>query len=153
MNGIEWFVDAHGCSAESLRSVDTVRTLFERIVSELGVRTVGETNWHQFPGSRGITGLCLLSESHLTCHTFPEYGPLCLNLFCCVPRAEWDFEKDLAELFSATAIQIRRARREYAPNTARDRLGRLRKFTSDDASRGFARGVKAHARAGFPADA
>jgi len=118
MNGVEWVVDAQGCSAESLRNVDLLRTLFQRIVSEMDLRTVGETHWHQFPGSGGITGLWLLSESHLACHTFPEHGSLCLNLFCCVPRPEWDFEKHLAGLFSATSVQVRWVVREYASSCA-----------------------------------
>lgn len=118
MNGIEWIVDAHGCSAESLRSVDILRTLFEKIVSDLDLRTVGETQWHQFPGTGGVTGLCLLSESHLACHTFPEYGSLCLNLFCCLSRPEWHFEEHLAALFSATSIQIRRIPRKYTSDPA-----------------------------------
>jgi S-adenosylmethionine decarboxylase len=84
----------------------------------MDLRTIGETHWHQFPGTGGITGLCMLSESHLACHTFPEYGSLCLNLFCCVPRAEWDFEKHLAGLFSATSVDVRWVVREYASFSA-----------------------------------
>jgi S-adenosylmethionine decarboxylase len=118
MNGVEWIVDARGCSAESLRNLDLLRALFESIISDLDLRTIGEKHWHQFPGSGGVTGLCLLFESHLACHTFPEYGSLCLNLFCCVPRAEWPFEQHLAESFSATSVQVRKVAREYASHAA-----------------------------------
>ena len=87
MNGIEWVVDAHGCAGEALRNPEVLRDLFARIIAALDLRSIGETRWHQFPNSGGITGLCLLAESHLACHTFPEFGSLCLNLLCCMPRA------------------------------------------------------------------
>jgi S-adenosylmethionine decarboxylase len=115
MNGIEWVVDAHGCAAESLRSPDLLRELFERIISGLRLRPVGETQWHQFPNTGGITGLCLLAESHLACHTFPEFGSLCLNLFCCVPREAWDFEGALTVAFGATSVTVRTVTRSYSP--------------------------------------
>jgi S-adenosylmethionine decarboxylase len=113
MNGIEWVVEAFGCSRESLRDTATLENLFAKIIREMKLRPVGETQWHQFPGTGGITGLCLLAESHLACHTFPEHGSLCLNLFCCVPRGEWDFESILRQVFGANRVSVRRLQRPY----------------------------------------
>ncbi len=110
---MEWVVDAQGCAAKSLRSLEILRELFGRIILGLRLRPVGETQWHQFPNTGGITGFCLLAESHLACHTFPEFGSLCLNLFCCVPRDGWDFETVLAELFGAATVNVRIVTRTY----------------------------------------
>ena len=113
MNGIEWVVEAFGCSSEALQDPVALENLFRRMISEMNLRPVGATQWHRFPGTGGITGLCLLAESHLACHTFPEHGSLCLNLFCCLPRAEWDFPSALAELFGADSVSVRRLQRPY----------------------------------------
>jgi S-adenosylmethionine decarboxylase len=110
---MEWVIEAFGCTTQSLRDTAVLQDLFHRVIREMKLRPVGETQWHQFPGTGGITGLCLLAESHLACHTFPEHGSLCLNLFCCVPRAEWDFESVLKQLFDAGSVSVRRLQRPY----------------------------------------
>ena len=107
-------VDAQGCHPARLTDLDTLRRLFDAIVSDLSLRVVGEPLWHVFPTTSGITGLCLLAESHLTVHTFPEHASLCLNLFCCRPRPEWDFAARLPEFVGAETVTVRRAERAYA---------------------------------------
>jgi len=113
MNGVEWVVEAFGCSSEALQNTQTLRSFFDEIIAEMKLRPVSETQWHQFPRTGGITGLCLLAESHLACHTFPEHGSLCLNLFCCVPRPEWNFERALQERFASQSVTIRRLVRSF----------------------------------------
>ncbi len=113
MHGIEWIVEAQGCRAADLRSLAALQELFAAIVRDLDLHVVGEVRWHQFPGSGGITGLALLSESHLTVHTFPEHESLCLNVFCCRPRAEWDFAGELQVRLGAERVNMRRVERPY----------------------------------------
>ena len=117
MSGIEWIVEAQGCAAESLCDPATLGRLFKQIIDDLQLRPVGETQWHQFPKTGGITGLCLLAESHLACHTFPEFGSLCLNLFCCVPRSGWDFDTGLKKIFAAQSVAVRTLVRQYVQDS------------------------------------
>src|SRR5690242_17676445 len=111
--GQEWIIEAYGCSPAALADLDKLRELFAELVLGLALRPVGEAVWHRFPHTGGVTGLCLLAESHLACHTFPEHQSICLNLFCCVPRHEWDFESALKDLFAADSVSVRRLQRPY----------------------------------------
>jgi len=113
MSGCEWVVEAHGCDRASLANLAKLRAFFDRVIEELALQPAAPATWHQFPKTGGVTGLCLLLESHLVCHTFPEYGCLCLNLFCCRPRPEWDFSGGLKTEFAAAEVCIRRIERPY----------------------------------------
>ncbi len=114
MIGREIMVEAYGCDAERLTSISHLKLLFDTIVRELSLHPVGEAQWHQFPEPGGVTGLCMLAESHLTLHTFPEYHSACLNLFCCTPRADWAWEERLEQLLGATHVRVRATLRPYA---------------------------------------
>jgi len=56
----------------------------------------------------------MLAESHLTVHTFPEHASACLNLFCCTPRAAWEWDVRLTALLGAQTVRVRALAREYA---------------------------------------
>lgn len=127
MSGREWVVEAHGCDAAALADLARLRALFARLIDELALRPVGAAVWHQFPSTGGITGLCLLAESHLACHTFPEYGSLCLNLFCCKPRPDWNFAAYLEREFAARSVRVRRLERPYQDDEHSSELPELRR--------------------------
>jgi S-adenosylmethionine decarboxylase len=113
MNGVEWIVEAHGCNAGALANQDRLEELFRLIVVAMDLHPLGKTSWHQFPNTGGITGVSLLAESHLACHTFPEYESLCLNVFCCRPRDAADFERLLNVSFAPARVSVRQVERPY----------------------------------------
>jgi S-adenosylmethionine decarboxylase len=116
--GTEWVIEAHNCDPATLSDPAAMRGLFDGLIEGMALNPVAETQWHQFPGG-GITGLALLQESHLACHTFPEYGSLCLNVFCCRPRPDWDFAGQLSREFGAGSVQVRRLDRPYLAQPSR----------------------------------
>ena len=113
-DGCEWIVDARGCDPARVADLATLRALFAGIIEELCLSPVADAVWHVFPPPAGITGIVALAESHLAAHTFPEHGSICLNLFCCKPRAEWPWVERLREHLGATHVAVRRLDRYYA---------------------------------------
>ena len=105
--GTEWLIDASGCDQTALADLDRLRGIFERVVRDLGLNVLGEIAWHQFDQPNGISGLALLSESHLTCHTYPEFRAATFNLYCCRNRASWPWETRLKEMLGATDVKVR----------------------------------------------
>jgi S-adenosylmethionine decarboxylase len=111
--GAEWIIDARGCSAAALRDRVRLEALFDRLIAELHLTPVAPAAWHTFPAPGGLTGFVILAESHLACHTFPEFGSVCVNVFCCRARDDFDAAGLLAEMLGATDTLVRRVDRAY----------------------------------------
>jgi S-adenosylmethionine decarboxylase len=109
--GTEWLIEAEGCDANKLRDAEVLRAVFSRLIDDLNLKTVGESIWHKFPGAGGVTGLIALTESHLACHTYPEYRIATFNLYCCRERAAWNWEENLRETLGAEIVTVQKIER------------------------------------------
>jgi S-adenosylmethionine decarboxylase len=105
--GTEWVIDATGCDAGALASLKRLQAVFERVIDDLELRVVGDVVWHQFGSPYGVTGLALLTESHLACHTYPEHHAATFNLYCCRERTTWPWETMLKEMLGASEVEVR----------------------------------------------
>jgi S-adenosylmethionine decarboxylase len=115
--GTEWLIDASGCDPTALADLDRLRDIFERVIRDLELNVLGEIAWHQFDQPNGISGLALLSESHLTCHTYPEFRAATFNLYCCRNRVSWSWEATLKQMLGATDVTVRVFERMIGDNT------------------------------------
>ena len=103
--GTEWLIEATGCDTVALRDENAIRNILSNVMTDLGLRSIGSV-WHKFDDEGGVTGLIALTESHLACHTYPEYQTATFNLYCCRTRPEWDWEGKLKSALSATTVTV-----------------------------------------------
>tara|TARA_B100000073_G_C23726601_1_gene569477 strand:- start:1912 stop:2256 length:345 start_codon:yes stop_codon:yes gene_type:complete len=54
----------------------------------------------------GFTGIYLLSESHLSFHTWPEHNKICIDLFTCGKNNKCLIKELLEKNFSTISIQV-----------------------------------------------
>lgn len=108
--GTEWLIEATGCDAERLRDEALLRSVFESIIDDLGLKAI-DSIWHKFPGEGGVTGLVALTESHLACHSYPEHATATFNLYCCRTRPEWDWEGRLKDSLAAVSVKVTKIER------------------------------------------
>jgi len=109
--GTEWLVEALDANENALRDVETLRGVFARIIADLNLKTLDKGFWHQFEGEQGVTGLVALTESHLACHTYPEYKTATFNLYCCRDRPAWDWKTNLKEMLGANEVRVTKIER------------------------------------------
>ena len=120
--GTEWVIDASGCNSEKLADIKQLKLVFDQIIRDLELHVLGEISWHQFPPPGGITGVALLSESHLACHTYPEFGAASFNLYCCRNRSAWPWQEMLQDLLGAKEVNVRVFERLIDSNSALEEI-------------------------------
>ena len=109
--GMEWIVDAFDCDPDRLRDLDLVGKLCDQLIIDLGLNVLGQPQRHRFPDPGGVTMLYMLSESHLACHTYPEFQLATFNLYCCRARAPWDWDGNLCKWLQAGNVEIKQITR------------------------------------------
>lgn len=70
-----------GCNQEALTNVEELAKTLEKAAVASGAQIL-TTSKYVFPGN-GLTMVILLSESHASIHTYPEFGACFIDLFTC----------------------------------------------------------------------
>jgi len=73
--------ELYGVDRNLISREEIVKEIMEKIVKEAEISVVG-TLWKQF-NPHGVTGVVLVSESHISIHTWPEYELVNLDIFTC----------------------------------------------------------------------
>ncbi|MCL6552133.1 MAG: adenosylmethionine decarboxylase [Firmicutes bacterium] len=103
--GHHYVAEASGCNPEIIGRVEAVEQILVRAAEVAGV-TVWAISFHRFPPN-GVSGVVVISESHLSVHTWPEYGYVALDIFTCGNDAKPEAAVEYAlKEFGATTMHI-----------------------------------------------
>ncbi len=79
--GIHIIADMYGVSPEILARVEKMKEIFEGAVKYAKLSKIS-SDYYQFR-PEGASGIILIAESHLSFHTWPEYGLATLDIYTC----------------------------------------------------------------------
>ena len=80
--GIHLLADFYGVAAHKLLSPGDIDSLLRAGAEAAGARIL-HSHFHSFGEAMGVTGVLLLAESHISIHTWPEYGFAAADIFMC----------------------------------------------------------------------
>lgn len=107
--GRHLLIELQDCNSEVLNDLAFIKEAMITAAVDCGAVVLGDS-FHRF-SPQGVSGVVVIAESHLSIHTWPEYGYAAVDIFTCgtvvVPEkaAETLIEKLESKNPSVTEIQ------------------------------------------------
>lgn len=102
--------EMYGCDFDILNDVKKVEEIMVNAALEAGAE-IREVVFHKF-SPQGVSGVVVISESHLAIHTWPELGYAAVDVFTCGEKVDpWDACNYLAEKFGAQHMAANETKR------------------------------------------
>ncbi|MBC9785821.1 S-adenosylmethionine decarboxylase proenzyme [Heliobacillus mobilis] len=122
--GVQLLAEVWDCNAEKLNDMKMIEEIMVRAAEKAGAE-IREVVFHRFE-PQGVSGVVVISESHLTIHTWPELSYAAVDIFTCGERVDpWVALDSLAQELDAEeahAMEISRGMKN---------LKRLRKMKEE----------------------
>lgn len=79
--GTHLLLELRDCNPETIRDLEFVKSALLAAATEAKA-TIVDVSFHEF-NPFGISGMVIIAESHLSIHTWPEYGYAAVDIFTC----------------------------------------------------------------------
>jgi len=87
-----------GCNLDKLNDLEQLEKIFVDAALKSGAE-IREVAFHKF-APQGVSGVVIISESHLTIHSFPEHGYASIDVYTC-----GDLNPNIAADYIADALE------------------------------------------------
>ena len=114
--GKHLLVEYYGCDRVLLNDFAQIELLLNRAASLTGA-TIVASIFHPY-APQGVTGVVVVEESHLSIHTWPEYGYAAVDVYTCgncFPELANDFLREQLGATSGEVLSILRGSTENVP--------------------------------------
>lgn len=102
--------EAEGCDPTILNDPTRVENIMVSAALQAGAE-VREVAFHRF-SPQGVSGVVVISESHLAIHTWPEYGYAAVDVFTCGERVDpWNAVNYIIAHFEAQRCETKEIER------------------------------------------
>ncbi|KAB2334189.1 adenosylmethionine decarboxylase [Cytobacillus gottheilii] len=92
-----------GCDFEKLNDMEYIEQTFVNAALKSGAE-IREVAFHKF-APQGVSGVVIISESHLTIHSFPEHGYASIDVYTCGDLDPNIAAEHIAESLGASASE------------------------------------------------
>lgn len=103
-------IELYDCDTNSINDVVKIEKLLQKAVKISGATALNSI-FHKF-SPHGVSGIVVISESHFSIHTWPEYGYCALDIFTCGTEIKsekaLDFLKKELEVGSISVTEVKR---------------------------------------------
>ena len=104
------FLDLYDCNKNKIDDLELVTEIAHKSISDIGAYIVEECS-HKF-SPIGITYIAVISTSHFSIHTWPEYGYAAIDIFSCDKKVPDSIGEFLKNAFEAKSIKQNRFNRD-----------------------------------------
>jgi S-adenosylmethionine decarboxylase len=104
--GIHLLIELWSCNTQKIDNLDYLEKIMAQ-AAEVAGATVLKTAFQDF-NPQGVSGVVVIAESHLTIHTWPEYGYSAVDIFTCGSKVDpWKAAGFLKQELEAQEVQVR----------------------------------------------
>lgn len=103
-------VDLYDCNQQIIDCMEGVREIARRVIDEIGAEIVEEC-CHKFQPI-GVTYIAVITTSHFSIHTWPEYGYVAVDIFSCKEDLPEQVALKLKQEFSSRTYKLTRIDRD-----------------------------------------
>jgi S-adenosylmethionine decarboxylase len=107
--GAHVLADFWGCQFEKLDDAELLMNSLRQAAKIAKMTILGEESFKFSP--QGFTGILLLSESHISIHTYPEQGYAAVDVYTCgdgMTEKAIDYLKEILQPTNVKEMQVRR---------------------------------------------